>query len=321
MKLQVDLGANPKLLLISSPGGHVAELSRIEASLGPNADSLWVTAQTPQTESLLNGRRVVWVPDVSPRDFIGALKASNEVRKLLNAEHFDAVVSAGAALASVSLAVAAASGTRTIYIESIARFSKPSVTGTIARFIPRVETWAQSQYFRSRNWRYFGSILDNFSTQQVVPPTRPLRVFVTLGTLKQHRFDRALDLALHALSTIPGANVIWQVGCTARSDLPGEVFDYLTASEMRSALSGSDVVISHAGVGSVLDAFDAGVSPVLIPRSGATGEHVDSHQGELAQELMRRGLARAIFPGEILSGMDLLCSSGIKITTGVSHHA
>lgn len=43
-----DFERGQKTLWVTSPGGHLAELLRIEANLGANGDSLWVVPETPR---------------------------------------------------------------------------------------------------------------------------------------------------------------------------------------------------------------------------------------------------------------------------------
>src|SRR5690606_15180821 len=132
-------------LLISSPGGHVSELWRIERSLGVNKESLWITSRTEQTEELLHGRRVAWVPYVAPRDWRGSHQVSKIATQCARREEFFACLSTGAALAGLALPRVALNGLKTIYVESLARALRPSATGRIAQFIPQVETWAQQE--------------------------------------------------------------------------------------------------------------------------------------------------------------------------------
>ena len=54
---------------------------------------------------------------------------------------------------------------------------------------------------------------------------------------------------------------------------------------MQAAIDQADLVIAHAGIGSALTAFDAGLCPVLLPHSAARGEHVDDHQQLIADDL------------------------------------
>lgn len=51
----------------------------------------------------------------------------------------------------------------------------------------------------------------------------------------------------------------------------------------------AELLIMHAGAGSILHAAEAGKIPVVMPRRAARGEHVNDHQVELAQALAQAG--------------------------------
>lgn len=53
-------------LLVASTGGHLAQIVKWAPRIGAAEDSLWVTFESPQSESLLDGRRVLKVPYVAP---------------------------------------------------------------------------------------------------------------------------------------------------------------------------------------------------------------------------------------------------------------
>src|SRR4051812_1217083 len=88
-----------KALWVSSTGGHLAELNLIARSIEASPDSVWVTARTAQSESLLANRRTFFVDYVSPRDLRGAFRAGRRAEELLARESFDVCISTGAALA------------------------------------------------------------------------------------------------------------------------------------------------------------------------------------------------------------------------------
>ena len=59
--------------------------------------------------------------------------------------------------------------------------------------------------------------------------------------------------------------------------------------ELNARMREADVVVTHAGVGSVLCARQAGHVPVVVPRLHRFGEHVDDHQLELVAALGKDG--------------------------------
>lgn len=284
-------GRSPKVLWIASSGGHVAEAHRIEQIIGANPESKWVTFDVPQTRSLLADRRVEYVDYVAPRDFKGAVKAAKKINEIHRLEQFDYVISTGSAIAFFSLPSVALRGrTPTYYVESLARSTGPSLTGRLMRLAPRVNTYTQHSSWASKKWAYTGTILDRYeaaSTTGDVPPA--LRIFVTLGTIRPYRFDRLVDAVKRVLR--PEDEVIWQLGVTSRSELPGVVHESLTGSEMDRLIADSDVVITHSGVGSILASLEHGKVPVVAVREGKHGEHVDDHQKYIAEVTVSRGVA------------------------------
>ena len=63
--------------------------------------------------------------------------------------------------------------------------------------------------------------------------------------------------------------------------------------------SRADVVITHAGVGTILQLLDLGVFPLVAPRLAVHREHVDDHQMQIARELDRFGLATVARAAEL----------------------
>lgn len=286
-----------KLLLAASTGGHLAQLVRLSGLIGAGEDSLWVTFENAQSRSLLAGRRHLFVPYIQPRDLRGALGAFGPFRDALKAEEFDGAVSTGAAIAVPALLAARASGIPACYIESVSRVQGPSLSGRILERVPGVSTFTQYEAWNRKGWSYGLSLFDTFAAAGG-PRRGPLRVFVTLGTISPYRFDSLADRLIEAAA---GADVefVWQLGCTTRDDLPGRAVAELSAEEFDTLVRESDVVVSHAGVGTCLHLLELGVKPVLVPRRSARGEHVDDHQAQIAAELGRRGLVVTREVGEV----------------------
>lgn len=288
-----SLPRKAKVLWIAASGGHIAEAVSLDRLLESTDDSLWVTFDTPQTRSLLDGRRVEFVNYVAPRDLRASVKAARQIRKLVARESFAACVSTGSAVAGVSVPVVALGGLQCYYVESLTRVHGPSLTGRIMSVSPRVATLTQEDRWSSRSWRFEGSILDGMRTVSADAPDGPRRVLVTLGTIRPYRFDRAVDAVLDALR--PDDDVVWQLGATSGlTGLPGAAYSDLSFTELSHLTEQADVVISHAGVGSVLMAHQYGKLPVLATRSARYHEHVDEHQSQLAESFVGRGLALAL---------------------------
>lgn len=281
-----------KVLWIVSSGGHLVQAMHIERLIGAHPDSVWITNDVPQARSLLEDRKVVYVDYVAPRDLRGAVRTSNLALRVAREMNPDQVVSTGAAIAGVALPRLALSGYTTTFVESVARKSTRSLTGQIAALAPRVRTLTQYADRADRRWTYDGTILTNWERRDASTTAqlgeRSLRLFVTLGTIRPYRFDAAIDAVLSILH--PQDEIVWQLGETTRTELPGASHESMSSSELRRLLDWADVIVSHAGVGSIVDSLEIGKCPVMVVRRAERGEHVDDHQLDIADEILSRGL-------------------------------
>lgn len=299
-----------KLVLVASTGGHLWELRKLVPRLGATSDSLWITFDTPDSRSLLTGKRALFIPLIAPRDLSGTVSAVLPIRRALRTERFDGVVSTGAAVAVSAMVAAQGLVPDRLYVESVSRFRGPSLTGRLiaatrlARTVTQHDTWSDSR------WPYVGSVLEEYTPTTPSSPIRIRRVLVTLGTIRAYGFRRLLD---RLAEIIPDdVQVTWQVGSTPGDDLPGEVLQYVSAERLAAEVERADVVVTHGGIATVLGLFERGIYPVIVPRESAYGEHVDDHQTEAAEAFGTQGLAIARRVDE-LTWADLQAAAGRRI--------
>ena len=264
---------------------------KLSAGLGSDPDSLWVTFRTPQSESLLVGRRVFFVPYVGSRDLGPAAKALALMMKHIEwrKESFVSAVSTGAAVGVVGLIAARLHGVPAFYVESVSRVDGPTVSGRIASVVPGIQTYCQHEGWASRRWKYRpGMLLDGYAKCTRAENPRP-RLFVTLGTNKSYRFDALVDAVL--ATGLADERTVWQLGMTKREGLPGTVLEHLSSEEFEMCARDADVVITHAGVGTLMNLLDMGIYPLVVPRRARRREAVDDHQSQIADLLARRDIA------------------------------
>jgi len=272
------------LVLAASTGGHLAQLVRLAPGLGADGDSLWVTHPGPQSESLLKGKNVMFVPYVGPRDAVGVFKAFAAVRSRLREGNYDAAISTGAALALAALPAARAEGIPSLYIESVSRVEGPSLSGKILASTRLAEMRTQHPHWSGGRWGVHPTVLSTFAAvpKPTVASERPLKLFVTLGTHETFRFDSLVNRLLEI--GIAGPESVWQLGCTEAPDgLPGTAVAQMSAADFERNAREADVVITHAGVGTILGLLEMGIYPVAVVRRKARGEHVDDHQSQIAR--------------------------------------
>lgn len=102
-------------------------------------------------------------------------------------------------------------------------------------------------------------------------------------------FLRLLD-AVCALSPHLPQPVVVQYGAAQDFACPHcQGVGFMDMQTFEQQVAGADLLILHAGAGSVIHAVRAGKVPVVMPRRVELGEHVDDHQVEFARELGRAG--------------------------------
>lgn len=307
---EASLQSSDPLLLVASTGGHLTELRAWQDRLCLSGRNAWVTFDTPQSRAFLAGADVVFLPYVGPRDLRGA----TEVHSRLGAVFGDrpwlvGVVSTGASIAVPAFLAARRRRLARLYIESIARVARPSLTGRLVQWSRLADLRAPYPESARRPWRYEGGLLDQFVVTHRPQAPRP-SLLVTVGTIRPYRFDALIDSVL--ATGLPDERTTWQLGSTKRQDLPGRVVEELAPTDLLRHAREADVVVTHAGAGTVLDLLRMGISPVVVPRRRARGEHVDDHQAELAHLLRRRGLAH-VREADELDGQTMRDASGTMV--------
>lgn len=114
-------------------------------------------------------------------------------------------------------------------------------------------------------------------------------IFVTVGT--QLPFDRMIQ-------EVNKFNIKQKLtGCFAQVGIKGfkpETMDFaetLTPSQFAKHIAKCKVIVSHAGMGTILTALELGKPIVVMPRLAAKGEHRNDHQLATVENLRgRRGI-------------------------------
>jgi UDP-N-acetylglucosamine transferase subunit ALG13 len=109
-------------------------------------------------------------------------------------------------------------------------------------------------------------------------------IFVTVGT-HHAPFDRLMQ----GLAALPADELVVQHGVAPPPPGVRDARPWMSFPEMLDHFRRARAVITHAGVGSILCASNAGHVPIVVPRLKRYGEHVDDHQVELIHELDRLG--------------------------------
>ena len=121
-------------------------------------------------------------------------------------------------------------------------------------------------------------------------PRRPL-VLVSVGT-DHHPFDRLIDWVDSWLESGAADRVdcVVQHG-SSRPPRLARGGALIPHEELQQLMRDADVVVSHGGPTTIMEARRRGLVPVVVPRSGKAGEHVDDHQQLFAARMASGGLA------------------------------
>ena len=112
-------------------------------------------------------------------------------------------------------------------------------------------------------------------------------IFATVGS--QMAFDRLVQAVDDwAGRQQPAAEVLAQVGQSAYAARHIRTVASLSPADFRRACTGAEVIVAHAGMGSVLTALELGRPMVLLPRRGDLQETRNDHQLATARWLATR---------------------------------
>jgi UDP-N-acetylglucosamine transferase subunit ALG13 len=122
-------------------------------------------------------------------------------------------------------------------------------------------------------------------------------IFVTVGT-----HDQPFERMLAGVEALPDlAEIVIQYGYASAPSGVARAEAFMPFGEMERCFEAADLVITHAGVGSILCARRAGHTPIVIPRYHELGEHVDDHQVELTRALAGLGEVTPVWRDEDLA--------------------
>lgn len=115
-------------------------------------------------------------------------------------------------------------------------------------------------------------------------------IFVTVGTqLPFERLVAAVDGWSGTRS--PRPHVLAQVGAGHVDYENLRCVRTLDGAQYSNVIADAELIIAHAGAGSILTALDHGTPVIVMPRDGRRGDqHRDDHQIQTARQLEKMGL-------------------------------
>lgn len=113
-------------------------------------------------------------------------------------------------------------------------------------------------------------------------------IFVTVGTHEQ-QFDRLVK----AVDELKGSGAIdepvfVQTGYCTYEPVHCGHSKFVPFRRMKKMMAEADVVVTHGGPSSFIEAMAAGKVPVVVPRRGDLDEHVNDHQADFMRIVAER---------------------------------
>ncbi|MDF2013284.1 PssE/Cps14G family polysaccharide biosynthesis glycosyltransferase [Priestia megaterium] len=126
-------------------------------------------------------------------------------------------------------------------------------------------------------------------------------ILVTVGT-QNFSFGRLLkmidELIIEEVIIDP---VVGQIGYSLYEPTHYSSFNFNPESEMKELIGKADILITHAGVGTITSALQLQKRVIVVPRLKEYGEHVDNHQLEIAEAYHQKGYIAIAHTKEELS--------------------
>jgi UDP-N-acetylglucosamine transferase subunit ALG13 len=111
-------------------------------------------------------------------------------------------------------------------------------------------------------------------------------IFVTVGN-DFRSFDRLLK-KMDEITPLLQVEVVIQRGYSKYLPRNAKHFDFVPLPTAIEYIQKSELVVSHAGIGTIILCKEYGIPILIFPRRKGYGEHMNDHQMEIAKALEER---------------------------------
>lgn len=136
-------------------------------------------------------------------------------------------------------------------------------------------------------------------------------IFVTVGT--QLPFDRLLKSVEKWAESHQGEEIIIQSGTSGFVSAHCKIRNHILPEEWDELLGNSDLVISHAGMGTILKCLDHEKPVIIMPRKFDLGEVRNNHQVATAEKLKgHSGIFVVDSEKQLFDAIDKILATGFS---------
>ena len=114
-------------------------------------------------------------------------------------------------------------------------------------------------------------------------------ILVTVGTQDKAftRLVRAVEQAVREGKITD--EIIVQAGATEYKSDKIKILNYVGFQEFNDLVKRADIIITHGGVGSILNAVKLGKKVIAVPRLKKYYEHINDHQLQVVEKMTKEG--------------------------------
>lgn len=281
-----------KLCLVASAGGHYNQMINLYKILSISDLSKYfeiylVFIKRGDTK---NNKKIKYFINPTERNIFKTLKNFYQSFKIFQKEKPDLVISTGAGDALASMLIAKLFGKKVIFIESFSRFNSLSLTGKLVyNFVDKFYVqWKSMLKFKKAE--YIGQLL---SIKPIKFKKIKKSIFLTVGT-SSIPFNRLIKFVDDIALELKDYTIFGQIGNSNYVPNNFKYERYLTNNEMIDCYRKSNIVICHAGTGSITNALTYSCKVYVMPRLKKYKENVDDHQLEIAENFNKIGVINII---------------------------
>lgn len=143
-------------------------------------------------------------------------------------------------------------------------------------------------------------------------------IFIVVGT--QEPFDRLIKYMDEWAGIYKYPNIIAQIAHSSYKPSNFEWFDFIPVTEFDNKFKQANLIVSHAGMGSILSALQYSKPIIVMPRLADLKEHRNDHQVATAKSFSKLGYVNAVYSKEELFA-SLNKRNEIKPVPPINHQA
>jgi len=144
-------------------------------------------------------------------------------------------------------------------------------------------------------------------------------IFVTVGS--QLPFDRMIEAVDNVAAHFPEKEFIAQVFGMKYRPKHIKTLDFIPPAAFRGYVERSELVIAHAGTGTILSVGQLAKPQIVFPRLGHLRETRNDHQEATCRGLEPLGLQVAWDEAQLLEKMQLFVKGALPVLDRIAPHA